>query len=592
MIISTASSKGRVYRLSGNGDGFEASVRIESPEEGVELVHIRLRAEAPIAPPAFRLEWRIPIVDVQGVWHPGAYRNRGLAADWMKGYASRLTNSAPVVSLYGGDGGNRLTFAFSDTQSPVVCEAGVHEETAEFRCAVSFFGERTAPLAAYDATVRIDNRPVPYYDALNGVQAWWAADPAGAPSPVPEAAREAAYSTWYSFHQAIEPAAIEDECRRAKALGCGVVIVDDGWQTANNARGYAYCGDWEACEEKMPDMAAHVARVRALGMKYMLWYSVPYVGVHSRAWETFRGKLLYAVEERGWGVLDPRFPEVREYLIGLYERAMREWKLDGFKLDFVDAFTLPDGTAPVYGEGRDYVGVHEAVDRLLSDVMSRLRAANPEVLIEFRQSYVGPNMRKYGNMFRAADCPNDAVENRARTLDIRLLCGDTAAHADMLMWHPDEPAESAALQLVNVLFAVPQLSVRLDRIGAAHAETVAFWLAFWREHRDTLLGGRLEPLHPELLYPLVYAGDGRKLIAAAYHRTVVGLGARELPETLLLVNGTRSEGVVLELDRDEGVRRLTVQDCRGRVVSRRDIRLAPGLLRVEVPPAGVASLAR
>ncbi|NIO10738.1 MAG: alpha-galactosidase, partial [Deltaproteobacteria bacterium] len=88
-------------------------------------------------------------------------------------------------------------------------------------------------------------------------------------------------------------------------------------------------------------------------------------------------------------------------------------------------------------------------------------------------------MRKYGNMFRAADCPNMAVINRARTTDIRLLCGNTAVHSDMYMWHRDDPVEKAALQILNVLFSVPQLSVRLDSVPEEHIRMIKFWTEYW-----------------------------------------------------------------------------------------------------------------
>lgn len=60
-------------------------------------------------------------------------------------------------------------------------------------------------------------------------------------------------------------------------------------------------------------------------------------------------------------------------------------------------------------------------------------------------------MRTYGNLFRAGDCANDAIENRVRTIDIRLLSGATAVHSDMLTWNVNEPVEIAADQITNVL---------------------------------------------------------------------------------------------------------------------------------------------
>jgi alpha-galactosidase len=576
---------GYEIRLEGGGEGFQGSLSTSTLESGVELVHLRIEADEAGRPPVFRLSWSHPLVGVHGFWHSGAGYDKGLAVDWGKGFYSKATSGAPVGCLYDLKGRNRLTFAFSDALNPTTFHAGVHEESAEASCWVRLFEEPLAPLSIYEATLRLDTRDLPYFDALSDVSHWWASLPGYEPAGVPETARLPMYSTWYSFHQDLDPGRVEEQCRLAKELGCEAVIVDDGWQTTSNERGYAYTGDWESTPEKVPDMRAHVERVHDLGMKFLLWYSVPFVGVHSSAWERFSGMLLSEIERLGAGVLDPRFPEVREFLIGTYESALREWDLDGFKLDFVDSF----GASEEIGDGRDCDGVPEAVDRLLEDTIARLRRINPDVMVEFRQSYVGPLMRKYGNMFRAMDCPNDAVENRMHTLDVRLLAGDTATHSDMLMWHPRDPVQSAALQLVNVLFSVPQISVLLDRIPPEHVEMLRFWLGFWREHRDVFLDGKIEPLHPEAIYPVVLARTSAKLVAAAYGNEVVPLEG-ELPPTLLVVNGDLEDGVVLDLAGDTGTRKLEMRDCRGRVTRTDSVELGAGLHRLDVPAAGVAVL--
>jgi alpha-galactosidase len=576
---------GTEVRLEGEGEGFRGSLATSTLESGVELVHLRIESDVVARPPVFRLSWSHPLVSVHGFWHPGAGYDKGLGVDWGKGAYSKATSGAPVGCLYDLEGRNRLTFALSDALNPATFHAGVHEESGEVNCWVRLFDEPLGPLGVYEAALRLDTRDLPYHEALSDVSRWWAHLPGYEPAGVPETARLPMYSTWYSFHQDLDPGRVEEQCRLAKELGCEAVIVDDGWQTTSNERGYAYTGDWEPAPEKVPDMRAHVDRVHALGMKFLLWYSVPFVGLHSRAWHRFSGMLLEEIERLGAGVLDPRFPEVREFLIETYESALREWNLDGFKLDFVDSF----GTSRETSGGRDYDGVPEAVDRLLEDTIVRLRRIKPDVMVEFRQSYVGPLMRKYGNMFRAMDCPNDAVENRMHTLDIRLLCGDTATHSDMLMWHAQDPVHNAALQLVNVLFSVPQISVLLDRIPPEHVEMLRFWLGFWREHRDVLLDGALEPHHPEAIYPVVLARTESKLAAAAYGNAVVSLEG-EIPSTLLVVNGTLEEGVVLSLAEDAGTRGIEVRDCRGRVTRTDNIGLETGLHRIDIPPAGVAVL--
>jgi alpha-galactosidase len=227
----------------------------------------------------------------------------------------------------------------------------------------------------------------------------------------------------------------------------------------------------------------------------------------------------------------------------------------------------------------------------MSDVIARLRLIKPDVCIEFRQSYVGPLMRKYGNMFRAGDCPNDAVTNRVRTIDIRLLCGSTAAHADMLMWHRDDPVEAAALQVLNILFAVPQISVLLDAVPPGHVEMLRFWLGFWREHRDVLLDGELDPRSPVALYPVVAASTAAKRILAVYDNAVAAAGP-DVPDELYVVNATRAGRVVLELAEPAGVQTMRTFDCRGNEVAKQRVRLAAGPHSILVPPAGLVSLRR
>ncbi|HEX2741382.1 MAG TPA: hypothetical protein VHM69_13130, partial [Rubrobacter sp.] len=160
---------------------------------------------------------------------------------------------------------------------------------------------------------------------------------------------------------------------------------------------------------------------------------------------------------------------------------------------------------------------------------------------------------------------------------------------DMLMWHPEDPVHSAALQLVNVLFSVPQISVLLDRIPPEHIEMLRFWLGFWREHRDVFLDGAIEPRHPEAVYPVVLSRTDTKLAAAAYGNSVVPLEG-PLPPTLLVVNGTLENGIVLELAGDAGTREMEVRDCRGRVTCTDSIQLETGLHQIDIPAAGVAVL--
>src|SRR5258708_29260012 len=131
-------------------------------------------------------------------------------------------------------------------------------------------------------------------------------------------------------------------------------------------------------------MKADVGRVHELGMKYLLWYAVPFVGIRSKAYDRFAGKLLGTIDALSAGVLDPRFPDVREHIVSTYEQAMRAWDLDGFKLDFIDSSAVPGWGGQELAAGQDDLSVTEAGDRLLTDELARLLASKPAVVIDFR----------------------------------------------------------------------------------------------------------------------------------------------------------------------------------------------------------------
>ncbi len=76
----------------------------------------------------------------------------------------------------------------------------------------------------------------------------------------------------------------------------------------------------------------------------------------------------------------------------------------------------------------------------MKDCMARLKSHKADIMLEFRQTYNGPRMRSFGNIFRAVDCPFDDAENHVRVTDLRLIAGESAVHSDMLMWDREDTA--------------------------------------------------------------------------------------------------------------------------------------------------------
>ena len=493
------------------------SVTSESEGTGITLVRILFAFDSCITPDKATFTFTAPCVDVFSTWRPVGGTVRNVAPNWRKlTAASRLASGAPVLSMLSKGGNNRVTVALSDAQMPCTIGCGVLEETAELEFRIDLFTQLVSPLDSYEITVRVDQRDIPFYDALADVEKWWCDDLGFAEAYIPDAAKLPVDSLWYSFHQELDPASILAECKASKALGMDTVIIDDGWQTDDNHRGYEYCGDWELAKGKIPDLKKLVDDLHAIGMKVMLWFSVPYVGIHSRAYAEFEDMYLCsAARNRTVMVLDPRYKKVRDYLSDIYVNAVKNYGLDGLKLDFIDAFSLSEiSVGKTFDDGN--VSLENGVETLLRDVMEKLRAINPEILIEFRQTYVGPTIRKYGNMLRVADCPNDTQSNRNGIIDLRLISGSTAVHSDMIMWHHDETNEAAAAQLLAVIFGVPQISLRIPELKEDHRQLLAYFLSFWRKHRDVLLEGKLIVKDPDVCYSMVMAQKDHKAVAVRY----------------------------------------------------------------------------
>jgi len=195
-------------------------------------------------------------------------------------------------------------------------------------------------------------------------------------------------------------------------------------------------------------------------------------------------------------------------------------------------------------------------------------------------------------MHRAVDCPYTAAVNRKFTVDVRLLVDDTAVHSDPIIWHPDESVEDAALQILNVLFTVPQISVRLAELSEDHRRMIGFWMKYCRENRDVLLDGEFIPTSPGQNYPMVSARTEDTLIAALYQDMIVRPGPTA-PASIDVVNGRPdTKDIVLLFHEDYGNAKIRVYDTTGKRVSESTEAVAAGAKVVKVPAAGLLRIRR
>ena len=518
---------------------FSAEASIDSGRD-VVTVHIAAPEETP--PPQFGVYFRGSGAGVRNVWTSDAsaegdscHLRPKLWWDWVAKYRSELASNMPLAVGFNSREMAPVALAASEAMRPVEFGLYADDETCDIICRCEFFTRSSSPMKEYSVSVMVDRRGGAFADTVREATDWIVRANGFRVAHVPDAAFDPLYSTWYAYLQDVNAAPLEAEARAAAALGMKTMILDDGWQKVDSATFYSAVGDWMPVKSRFPDMKAHVDAVHKAGLKYMLWLAVPFVGDESKAFARFKGKYLKVSGDKSPGrsaVLDPRFADVREYLISTYERVVGEWGFDGVKLDFIDSFKI-EGKDPAVAEnyaGRDYRELPLAVDRLMKDVLARLRKIKPDVLVEFRQSYMGPAILQYGNMIRASDCPADPAANRWRICNLRLT---------------SQTPEGAAVPILNALYSTIQYSMILDKIEPAHKRVIKHWLDFSRQHREALLKGRFAPHHAESGYTWVEGESADERVVTSYSGdATVQSGAADKP--VVLVNATESPGLLVE----------------------------------------------
>lgn len=588
--------------VEGEDAAFTRSVTVSSPTAGVQELHIRLKGPVAAMPKPITVKFKQPSVDIQAYLAPYGADAKDDPTSLYNYEISRMIpvsflgrsifTSAmmdqPSMTFVNTAGQNRLTIATSELVYPNTFRTGLNEDGGVgFEIGIGLFDYPTKPVTDYSVTIRLDHRDIFYNTAQKELLQWWKTTHRLTFAPIPAKAHLPFYCTWYALKaDGMNAAAVEQQARLAKALGCETIIADDGWQKPVNAKAgyFEVNGDWEVAREKFPDFRSHVKKVQDMGLSYMLWIGPSMIGEKTAAYQALKDKMLVRA---GWAtawVPDPRFPEVRQYLLGRFTSLLKETGIDGFKIDFMDMFNSRyAGKELAQGGGRDFSSVEEAALKLIADIYEACRAIKPEVLIEFRQFYTNPLLQQYATMFRAIDCPNDAMENRTRTLDARNLNAQII-HADPLTWNEQETPAQAARQFLHTFLSVPQVSTDLTKMNGEQKKMLTFLLKIWTEFNGVLTQGTATNYGPEAHYTWSESSLNAETVIIAYQSTI--LNPKNLNKKTLLVNGTHASNLVFDLTKDFGLRNVTVYTCTGEAVRKAQVRFK-GLVKVEVPASGL-----
>lgn len=554
---------------------------------GIAVYRLVCESQQEMKPPRFTVECFRPAVEMQHRWTPVFGWSIRAEPDWASWYS--VNRTMPLVSRFADDQTNRETVAVGEARKDLTVTSGFDEHKFGPVDRFSFFCGVENVCQRYSVDIRIDRRMVFWSEAVEDAAGWIDSKCGLPPVPAPpESVWKPLYSTWYAHHHAIDCGKLLEELGIAASLGMKTAIIDAGWQMGDDdAPPYSVTGDWNPEPSKFPDMAAHVADVHALGIKYILWCSVPFAGYGTEAHNRFVGKFLYSDDRRRTSCFDPRFPEVRDYIAGKLADIARKYGFDGFKVDFVEQFeTRAYGGDPAVKEnfsGRDCRTVPEGVEKLVAEISGRVRAVRPEVMFEFRDPYFGPVMRRYGTMFRVADCPGSLRRNLSGIVNLRLVCRGSCVHGDMIRWADGETPEMAARYVLSSILGTVQYSAALGGLGERHLAMLRHWIAFSKKHEDALQRGNLRPYAPQNGYPAIlssYGGENVLLISS-------GDFAASVPESgkTYALNNTGSGCMTLKCTKDFTCRFFdTFGEAAGETL------VPAGISEVRIPVSGYAIL--
>jgi alpha-galactosidase len=524
---------------------------------------------------ALSIRWSVPVVDMHGFYAPppSAAELAGLPY-WRFEKRSAAYSGVPFFSLLHRGGENRFAFGLLDQVTEAQLEATLSEATREY----SFrWHKRIGEQLPAEETLFVSAARRPWSDVLRAYVETVDRDWPQPKLPVPEFAYDPVFCSWTAIHHDVSQEWVLRNAELAADLGFGTWLTDDGWFTEKaQFADYRFTGDWQPAPEKFPDFADHVGAVQALGLRYLLWVAPFMVGDASRAAKRLARLLSEPTHALGYRNLSPRHPETATIVGDLVERLLRNYHLDGLKIDFIDSIS-DDGLAG--DEGRR--GVGEGLYAALSLAIDRARQVRPELLVEVRNSYANLASRRYANLYRASDVPLNFGANRWQVTMLRLLAPDRAVHLDPVLWHPDDSDEDVATHLINAIVSVPTISVELDRYRRSHLELVRHWIGFYREHREAIVHGEFAPEIRPGTVPLIRFKGSTERIVGVYDDVAFPLGADD-PRPAWILNASTRPYVELLPDGSTGARRVVARNRFGRQVSDERVSLPAARLPVEV----------
>jgi hypothetical protein len=314
-----------------------------------------------------------------------------------------------------------------------------------------------------------------------------------------EILEEAFYPTWCSWvpwnSDDLDEQKVLDNARLAKDLGLRTIIIDDGWYGpgCDSASLESTMGDYRPDPKKFPDIQGTSTKIRALGLKSLLWVAPLAVSPEAECFEKLKHLLLvekgkYWKSPSGFHDLCPACPAARQVILDKIPELLA-YGFDGLKVDLYNNIgSEPCAAAHLH----DCTTTTEGVMVLMKDYWARLKQLKPNAMMESKNNYANVYSAQFGSMTRGGDSPYDINNNFWNCVYPRAYA--PIVHNDYLCWTPSETDTDLAILLIKQITAgVPTISADLAGMPENQKTVLRAWLALYNKYLDTFVRGILAP---------------------------------------------------------------------------------------------------
>lgn len=516
-----------------------------------------------------QLELIIPLCHVKGLWTPEVNRNVLQRISWAGKLDAAPFSKPSVVAFV--DGFLRNCFALHAL--PVENETriswqinqcdGVYIVHVEWREAM----EELPRVHCFTELLPVDRAVEILMKA--GVQA---------ASNLPSPAFEPSYCTWYAFHGSLEQTRVEAYAKKARELGFGSFILDDGWEydqpqriSGTLGKWHSYHGDYEPSPVKFPRFKEFFEYLESLSLRRILWVATYIFGESTRAFQTLRPHLFPSWLDEGFLIANPKAEAVQEFLKDRLCFLASHYAIDGFKSDYDYALYGPEMKS--YGFGRAY-------SEGLTDLVAAIRKIKPDFEWILSPGTFGPQIT---NVFRCQDVPYDPETNRLALAHFKPLVGGAAMHYDPSLWRSDDSLATVYRHMIPSIFCIPSLGADILALPETHLDAIRGTLVFYRRHQEILNAGSFVPVWAGGDYQSFHAQSGGREVAATFSNYPVTM--RKTGKSWL-VNAGFENRVTLSLSSGA---RVVLETLEGRSLAG-EICLKPGSHEIICEPGAVLAL--